>query len=248
MGIADKYFLPLLATQIRLVALLDAEVAGVVAGAVVGVVVDIVLVHLADVAEDVGAAGAVVFAECLFLNEESGEAVELLLKAAIVLERQMADKHLLGKRGVAGVAPSVAHLLKLLAKLWKRDLQRAAQVERVEVVYLLGDDHDVVCRLVEHDETPLAVVDHTARGIDGLAQKGIGVGVFLECLVSHLQVEQTHNVKHRNDNYQSGDDKSAFLQFVLSHFLALTSASMPSRMTNVSAVHPTTRYKDSRKS
>ena len=84
-GVADEDFNALYTTEIWLVAFLDAEVAGVVAGAVVVVAVDVVLGDLADVAEDIGSCGVLVLPEDALLDEESGEAVELLLEAAVVL-------------------------------------------------------------------------------------------------------------------------------------------------------------------
>ena len=92
--VADEYLLTFLSPQEMFVAFLDAEVAGVVAGGVFGIGVDIALRHLADVAKDIGSDGIAVLPENAFLNEQTGEAVELFLKAAIVLGRQMGEQPL----------------------------------------------------------------------------------------------------------------------------------------------------------
>ena len=84
-GVADKNLDPFVASEIWLVALLDAEVAGVVAGGVVVVALDVVGRDLAYVAEYVGCGRVVILPEDAFLYEESGETVEFLLKASVVL-------------------------------------------------------------------------------------------------------------------------------------------------------------------
>ena len=202
-GVADENLHALVAAQIRLVAFLHAEVAGIVAGRIIVVALHIVGVHLADVAEHVGGGGVVVLAQDALLYEESREAVELLLQAAVVLRRQLRDELLRRVRRIAGVEAFVAHVGEALAQLLGGDVERGAEVERVEGLHVAGNEHDVVGRLVEHHELAVAVVDEAARRIHRLFQKRVAVGALLVAAVVDLQVEQAHKIYERYQGYET---------------------------------------------
>ena len=74
-SVANENLLSFESSEVRFVAFLYTEVAGVVAGTVVVVLFDVVVVHFADVTEQVCGIFVCVLAEDAFLDEKPGEAI-----------------------------------------------------------------------------------------------------------------------------------------------------------------------------
>ena len=95
-----------------------------VASAVVVVGSHLLLRYLAEVAQHMACVGVVVLADGAQAGAEAGELVELFGEPRAVLYRQLAEEHLIGVVGVAGVAASVLDvghtLVELLAAVVER--------------------------------------------------------------------------------------------------------------------------------
>ena len=214
-GIAQENLHPLFATQHLLVRPLDTQVARVVAPLVVVVALDVAGRHLADVAQHIGRHGVSILAQHAVLDEEAGESVELLLQAAIILGRELCHESLGRIGGVSGIEPRVLHVLHALVELLAGDTQRAAEVERIEGTHLAHNHHHVVGRLVEHQQLAGAVVDEASRGILGLFQEGIAVGILLVIVVEYLQRKEAHDVDTGYRQHDAPDYIFAFGQLII---------------------------------
>jgi len=171
--IAHQYLNTLYASEIRLVALLHTEVAGVVAGRIIAVAVDVGLRHLAYVAENISGRWLLVLAQDTLLNEETGEAVQLLLKAPIVLRGKLRHKALWRVRRVSGVQTLILDVDKALFELLGSDIESIAEVDCIERLHIAGDEHHVVGRLIEYHQLTVTVVYESARGVDGLFKERV---------------------------------------------------------------------------
>ena len=131
--------------------------------------------------------------------------MHLLLQHAVVLLL-----HLLfddgGKQRRVG-----ARLLQLLTQLLLGDVDRLAQVHRVERLHILGDDHQVVGGLVVHQQRVVAVVDESARRGDGDLADGVALGGLLVAVVHHLQAEQLQHARKRDEQHAADDDDFSLL-------------------------------------
>ncbi len=214
-GVAYEYLGALDASQVWLVGALDAQVAGVVARGVVVVGIDVVGVDLAQVAQHVGRRDIVVLAQDALLYEEAREAVQFLLQAAVVLARQLRDEALGGIGGIARIEVLVAHIGKALAQIVGCDVERAAEVERVERLHIARYEHHVIGRLIVHHQLALAVIHQSARGVHRLFQEGVAVGRALVPLVVELQVKQPADIYQRDKHDKPADDILAFLEFIV---------------------------------
>ncbi len=198
-GVANENLAALAATQIGLVTLLDAQVASVVARAVVVVVVDVALIHLANVAQHIGATSGVVLPQDALHDEEARIAIEFLLQAPIVLGAEVVHEHLLR---VGRIVAHALHLLDAAVVVGALDLQRAAKVGGVKRGYVLGNHHQVVGRLVIDDEAVVAVKNQTARRINRAFQKSIAVGIGFVLAVHDLQLKEFGHI----DEHQHHDE------------------------------------------
>ena len=185
-------------SQHRLVALFNAKVAGVVARAIVVVFLEVVLVHLAYVAKHVGGIAIVVLPQNSLLDEESGESIKFLLKASVVLRRQVSHKRLLRVRRVVGIFPRVFQVFHTLVEFLAGDSECIAEVDGVEGLNVARNHHHIVGGLIEHNQTSVAVVDEPTRRVDGLLHEGVAVGILFIGAVANLQDEQLNYI----DDYQ----------------------------------------------
>ena len=214
-GIAQQDFHALLASEILLVALLDALLADVVAAAVVVVLLDVAAGHLADVAQGMARGVVGILPDGAPLDGKSGKLVELLLEDAALLGRELGHEHLLGVAGVAGILAAVLDVGHQLVELFAGDVQRAAEVGGVQVGHLAGDKGHVVGGLVEHQQLAVAVVDGAARRILHLVEEGVVVGILLVFVRQNLQVEEADQVHQHDEDSRTCNHVFPFLQIIV---------------------------------
>lgn len=173
-SIAQQYLHALLAAQLFLVRLLHAEFADVVARLVVAVFLNVVGRNLRNVAEYVRTYRRLILAYAALLHVEAREAENLLMKVAELLRRKLTHEHLLREARVAWVLRVVFDVVHALYEILFRDAQSAAELKRVDAsLRLVHHHHDVVRRLVVHEQTSVAVVDGSTRRIFNLLEKGV---------------------------------------------------------------------------
>ena len=186
-GIFHQDLLTLDTAQIGLVGLLYAQVAGIVAAAVVGVTLQVLEGHFSDVAKHIGPGVVGILADGALLDIEAGEEVQFLLQTAVILLAQVRDQFLGGISRVTGILAGILHLLPEGIEGLRGDIQGLAQGQGVELLHILGDEHEVVGGLVEYYQFAVAVVDDAACRIYGALQEGVGVGVDLIVILAHLK-------------------------------------------------------------
>ena len=175
-----------MATKIGLIALFHAKVAGVVARAIVVVFFDFACIDFTNVTEHIGSSSVIILSQDTLLNEESGEAIELFLEAAIILSGEVGHERLWAVERVVGVLAWIFEVGHTLVERLTRDLQRVAEVGRVERLHIARNHHHIVGRLVEHHELAIAVVHESARRVECFAQESVCVGIYLVFVVTNL--------------------------------------------------------------
>ena len=236
-SIAQQYLHALLAAQLFLVRLLHAELADVVARLVVAVFLNVVGRNLCNVAEDVRTYRRLILAYAALLDIETREAEYLLLKVTELLRRKLTHEHLLREARVAWVLRVVLDVVHALYEILFRDAQSAAELKRVDAsLRLVHHHHDIVRRLVVHEQTSVAVVDGSARRIFNLLEKGVRVGVLLVVVAQQLQRKEPHDVDNDNCRCHESDDVAPFLEIIIAHFLLLKNTNTTFLLTFASEV------------
>ena len=220
-GIAQEDFDALLAAEFLLIGTLDALDADEVAAAVVVVVLDVAPGDLRHVAQHVRRHVVGVLPGGAPLDVESGEAEELLLEDGELLGRQLAEEDLFGVGGIAGIDGAVLDVLHPLAEELGGDVERTAEVERVEVLDLAHDYGHVVGRLVVDHETPLAVVDGSPCRVLHLVEEGVAVGVLLVVVAHDLKRKEPQDVAEDDNHGHTRNDELTFLQIIVAHGVLL---------------------------
>ena len=207
--------MPLASTQPSLVTPFKPQVARVVARLVVGVFFNVIAIDFPNVAQHVGSGGVVVLTQDALHNVEAGEAVEFFLYASIVLRGEMADEYLFCVGRVVLVFRLVLHVGYTLVKLGTGNLQGVAKVYRVKGLHVLGHHHQVIGGLVIHDQLAVAVVDEPSRGVQGLLDESVAVGILLVGTVIDLQFKEPQDVDNRNQYNEASNDVFPFFKVII---------------------------------
>ena len=162
------------------------------------------------------------------LNKESGETVQFLLQAAVILSRQLGHKSLRRVRRITGIEPRIFHILHTLVELFPGDSYGTAKVERIERSNLPYNHHHIVSRLVEHQQLTIPVINKSTRRILGLFEESVSVGILFVFVVQHLQRKQAHDIDAGNHQHNTAYDIFAALQLtIFSHGPILLSYPFP---------------------
>ena len=241
-GITQEILLPFLATEIIFIRLLHTQVAGIIALHIITIVAQLLHRHLPHIAQDIGPHIIDITAYRLVLDVKTGITIEFLLQHAILFDREAGEEQLGSKRGVAGIEPAVAHITPPLLILVKGNTQGTAQVKCIEWRHLAGYHHQVVGGLVVDHETPVAVIDKSARRILHLGKYRVVIGQLVVSVVKYLKREKTGNIKQNHREHKCPDDiLSPFVGIVFSHRFLSINKSTTSMTSNVSNVLPTMR-------
>ena len=167
-----------------------------------------------------GSKGVLILSDGTTLDVETGETEHLLLEDGEVLVRQLTHEYLLCETRIAGVLVAVLNGFHPTVKLLATDVQRLTEVERVEVVFgFVHHHHDVVGRLIVHQQLAVTVSDDSARGVFYLFQKRIRVGTLLVVVAGYLQLKQTDDVYHHDEYGHSANDIVPVFRPVILHLL-----------------------------
>ena len=163
-----------------------------------------------------------VLAYAALLHVETREAEYLFLEEAELLRRELTHKELLRKARVARVLRVVLNVVHALYEELFRDAKRVAKLKRVDAsLCFVHHDHNVVSRLIVHEQSAVAVVDGTTRRVFDFLEEGVGVGVLLVVVAKQLQREETHDVDNDNSRCHESDYVAPFLKVIIAHFLLL---------------------------
>ena len=248
-GIAQQNLDTLLTTQRLLIGTLDAQFADIVAGLVIVVFLDIGRRSLSHIAQQMGCHVIGVLTDSTLLHVEAGEAEHLLLEHAEILIGQLTHEQLLRITRIARIAVAVLHRGHTTVELVTGDAEGMTELQRVKTVaHLVHHHHQVVRRLVEHQQLSLAVEHIATRGIFDFLQEGVRVGTLLIVVARDLKHEQTDDVDDHNQRSHPAYHVAPVCQIVVFHpftfsvihFLDLT-LSMASISNSVSTVLHTAR-------
>ena len=174
-----------------------------------------------NVAQHVGGNRILVLADGASLDVEARETEHFLLEYGEVLVRQLTHKDLLRKSRIAGILVAVLDVFHPAVELLTADVQRLAEVQRVQMVFrLVHHHHDVVGRLVIHQQLAVTVGDDASRRIFYLLQEGIRVGTLLVVVARNLQLKQTDDVYHHDEDGDTSDDIVPVTRTVFLHLLS----------------------------
>ena len=208
--------LSLHAAQLLLIRGLQPALAYIVAPLVVGVLLQVALVHLAYIAQYVRRNGPVVDTQCTLRDVETFELVQHIFPAAKVLLRYLFHEN---RSRVRRIDIRFFHPAE---EVLARDTHRAAEESRVQVLHHAGDDHQVVHRLVIHQQLAVAVVHESSRWIlCDIAQRLI-LGFLLVLLVEQLQHRQPEHKQYpyrQEDNLHYATAMCVFVRHFISFVL-----------------------------
>ena len=196
-GVAQVDVVSFLSAQLFFTGRLDARHAGVVSALVFSRMgVHIGLVHLGNIAQQVATRVYRVVADAAHLAAEAGEAVFHLIKTHVRFGREVAD-HGDGLEADAPAAFVVFH--QAVPDKAGLHIQNGSQRQGVEGLHLAGRDQNVISHFVAHQDGPVAVVDDSAGGIDGLIDGGVAVCVLLVLAAEQLEGEDFPQQKDSHD-------------------------------------------------
>ena len=89
-----------------------------------------------------------------------------------------------------------------------RDAECVAERKRVERRHILRDQHYIVGRLIEHEQTSVAVIYQSAGRVDDTPQECVAYGILLVAVVGNLEIEEPYYV-YRYEQY----DKAPYYIF-----------------------------------
>ena len=82
-------------------------------------------------------------------------------------------------------------------------------------MHIPRNHHYVICRLVEDNQRVVAVVDKSARGVDGLFQESVVVGVVLVFGIGNLESVEPEQVDKGYDDDKTADNIFPFFQSIV---------------------------------
>ena len=220
MCIAQQNLNTLFPSQLFLITALNTQFTNVVACLIVLILLDIGRRHFCHITKDMCSKGVLILSDGTALDVETGEAEHLLLEDGEVLVRQLTHEYLLCESRIAGVLVAILDGFHPAVELIASDVQGLTEVERIEVVFgFIHHHHDVVSRLIVHQQLAVTVGDDTSRGVFYLFQKCVRVGTLLVVVAGYLQLKQSDDVYHHNEYGHSANDIVPVFCPVILHLL-----------------------------
>ena len=210
----------LLTTQLLLIKLLYTQFSDIVASLIVVIVFNIALRNLTHITQHMGCIRIGIFSDGTFLDIETGESEHLLLEHTEIPVAQLPHKKLLSIARIARVLRAVLDIVHSLDKKLFRNTQRITEIHRIKPAALLvHDHHQIVRRLIIHQQLTITVVNGTTSRKLNTLQEGITVGILLVVVAHNLKRKQTNHVNDHNSYGHSTDNESTFFKIVIQHTL-----------------------------
>lgn len=173
------------ATQLFLVGAFEATSTDIIAFLIIGFSLQIVVIHLADITQDVSRYGAFIDAERTLLDIKTPKTIKLILPASILLLRNLLHKN---RRRIRRVGASLVHFFD---KIVVGDSQHLAHGSGIDIFGDTRNHHQIVDSLVIDEQFAVAVVDKPTSGILGAIAKCLLVGQLAVRRVENLEKEQS---------------------------------------------------------
>ena len=153
-----------------------------------------------------------------FLDVETREAEHLLTKDAEVLVINLRHEQLLCETRIARVLSRVLDIVHALDEIFFCDAKRLTEVKRVKMATLLvHDHHDIVGRLIVHQQLSVAISNDATARILNLLEESIGIGAFAVVVTHELEREQTDDVDRNNEYGHATYDNLPMLYVKIIH-------------------------------
>ena len=189
-GVSQVDVITLLAAKVFLPCRLQARLAYIVPALVYfRLLLNLPVVHLRNIAEQVPSGIEGIFPHGAHLPAESGKIIGALCELHVFLDADLLCELQGLPADARTVFPVVCHLLPHPESVQVEGLRKR---QGVESRHFARSDQDVVADTVAHQHLSVAVVNYSARRIDGMVDHGIVVGVPLVGIVHYLDCEQTH--------------------------------------------------------
>ena len=171
------------------------------------------------------------------LDIKTGEPEHLLLEDTEILVAQLRQEQLLRKARITRIFRFILDGGHPAVELFTRDIQGFTQIKGIQMILrLIHHHHDVVGRLVKHQQLAVSVGDITTRRKVHLLQKGIRVGTLLIVVTGNLEGEETDDIDHHDDDGHRGNNKLPlskivfFLHFARTLSIAIIRANVRSEL------------------
>ena len=99
-----------------------------------------------------------------------------------------------------------------MVEIFASDIQRLAKIKGIKTILrLVHYHHDVISRLVIHQQLTITVVDAATRRILYLFQESVRVGTFLVVVTGNLKCKQTDDIDDHNDQRHTTYHKTSIV-------------------------------------
>ena len=214
-------------TQDLFVGAFHARSTGIVTLDIITVILNVLLVDFANVSQNIGSIGIFILPIGSVLNIKAGKFIEFLLQNTIFLCRKLVHEELRDIGRIARIEPTILDVCHPLDKLFFRDPQNLAEVQRIERLHLTHDHHHLISGLVIHQQLPVTVINQSTGWIERLFQKGIAVCPCLVVAIDNLQHEQADHVDQHQENDRPTNHVTTIFQrifqMVILHFSEILS-------------------------
>ena len=216
------------AAQVLLVGQLHAGFAAGGVEVVVGVGGHVRGVHLGYVAKQVSRGRIHVPALRARLGTQTWETVQFLGNPGVILDGDLLLNGVLAVRNLAGG-------FQPFAQGFERHAHQLGQCDGVLDVGVLHGHHQVVHRLVGHQQFAVAVYDQPAVGADDGAFFGDAQGCILALILQDLHVKQADEKQQEDRDEQPGEHKLAVVQIHREAALGVNIKYWPSTINSTAA-------------
>ena len=155
-----------------------------------------------------GAHRILILAHAALLNIEARETEHLLLKDTEILIRELAHEYLLGETRIARITVAVLDSCHATVEFLTGNAKCLAELKGIEATLdFIHHHHDIISRLVIHQQFTSSVENGTTRGIFDFLEEGIRIGTLLIVVARNLKHEEADGIdNHYQDGYTSYDE------------------------------------------
>ena len=154
-----------------------------------------------------------ILADISFSHTETTETKQFFLQDGIFHGRNLIHEQLLSVGRIAWILSTVLDGSHLVVELLTCDFQSFAKIERVQILHLTHGHHEVVSRLVEHQQLSVTVVDITSRRVNDIIVESVVVGTRLVVGAEQLKESKTYDVGNDNDECNAANHIFSIIKY-----------------------------------
>ena len=219
MSIAQENLDTLHTTQLFLIRAFDTEFSDIVARLVVLVLLNVGRRYLSHITQHMGTHRILILAHAALLDIEARETEHLLLKDTEVLIRELAHENLLGETRITRITVTILDSSHATVEFLTGNAKCLAELKGIEATLdFIHHHHDIISRLVIHQQFTCSVENGTTRGIFDFLEEGIRIGTLLIVVARNLKHEEADGVDYHYQNGYTSNDETPVRKTIIFHF------------------------------